>query len=103
MIELLEKHRSQLIELCVQHRVKSLELFGSAATEAGFQQGNSDIDFLVEFQELPAGTSADTYFSLLEKLEHLLQHRVDLVMVRAINNTYFLQRINQTRELLYAA
>lgn len=103
MIELIEKHRNQLIELCVRHRVQSLELFGSAATGTGFRQENSDIDFLVEFQKLPSGTSADAYFSLLEDLEHLLQHHVDLVMVRAINNAYFLQKINQSRELLYAA
>ena len=102
MIALIKKHRTQLIELCVQHRVKSLELFGSAAT-GEFCQENSDIDFLVDFEELPQGTCADAYFSLLEKLEQLLQRRVDLVMVRAINNSYFLQKINQTRELLYAA
>jgi len=103
MIELIEKNRRQLIELCVQHRVKSLEIFGSASHKAKFFENKSDIDFLVEFQELPSGTSADAYFSLLEKLENVLGRHVDLVMIRAINNAYFLQKINQSRELLYAA
>jgi len=49
MISLIKSHRDELIKLCVQHRVKSLELFGSAATGTQFDDNNSDLDFLVEF------------------------------------------------------
>lgn len=103
MIEIIKKYQDQLIMLCSQHHVKSLELFGSAVTETGFSIENSDIDFLVEFQPLAPGTHADAYFSLLEALETMFQRPVDLVMVRAIKNPYFLQTINQSREILYAA
>jgi predicted nucleotidyltransferase len=48
------------------------------------------------------GQYADTYFGLLEALEDLFQRPVDLIMVRAIKNPYFIQAINQTRVVLYA-
>ena len=103
MIDIIKKHQHQLIKLCLQHHVKSLELFGSAAFESVFSEKSSDLDFLVEFQPLAPGTHADTYFSLLEALEQMFQRPVDLLMVRAIKNPYFLEAINQNRKLLYAA
>ena len=103
MISLIKSHQDELIKLCFQHRVKSLELFGSAVTGTQFDDKNSDLDFLVEFLVLEPGTYADTYFGLLEAMENLLQRHVDLIMIRAIKNPYFLKAINQTRELLYAA
>ena len=83
--------------------VRRLELFGSAATGDGFRDGESDLDFLVEFLPLEPGTHADAYFGLLAALEDLLQRPVDLVMVRAIGNPYFLESVNRTRQVLYAA
>lgn len=95
--------RSPEIErLCRQHRVRRLELFGSAAT-GEFRPGESDLDFLVEFELLPAGTYADTYFGLLEALERLFDVPVDLVVASAIKNPYFRQSVDQTKALLYAA
>ena len=103
MISLIKSHREELIKLCLQHRVKSLELFGSAVTGTQFDDNNSDLDFLVEFLSLEPGTHADTYFGLLEAMENLFQRQVDLIMVGAIKNHYFLQAINHHRQLLYAA
>ena len=103
MISLIKSHRDELIKLCLQHRVKSLELFGSAVMGTHFDDKNSDLDFLVEFLVLEPGTYADTYFGLLEAMENLFQRHVDLLMIRAIKNPYFLKAINQNRELLYAA
>ena len=80
-----------------------MALFGSAIADAFFDSEASDLDFLVEFQPLEQGQYADTYFGLLAALEELFQRPVDLLMVRAIKNPYFIQAINQTRELLYAA
>jgi len=103
MISLIESHRDELIKLCLRHRVKSLELFGSAVTDKRFNDNNSDLDFLVEFLSLAPGTYADTYFGLLEGMENLFQRHVDLIMVNAIKNPYFFKAINQNRQLLYAA
>jgi hypothetical protein len=82
--------------------VRRLELFGSAARE-DFDPSSSDMDFLVEFQEVPPGKHADCYFGLLEALESLFGRPVDLAETKAIRNPYFLAAIEKTRTVLYAA
>jgi predicted nucleotidyltransferase len=82
--------------------VRRLELFGSAAGDR-FDPNGSDVDFLVEFQPLADGEHADAYFGLLAALQLLLARPVDLVMTRAIRNPYFLEAIEPTRTLVYAA
>src|SRR5690348_5197892 len=96
------KHRAEIAELCRRHHVHRLELFGSAVGDA-FDPQRSDADFLVEFEPLPEGEHANAYFGLRESLESLLARPIDLVMTRAIRNPYFLEAIESTRTLLYAA
>jgi predicted nucleotidyltransferase len=95
-------HQDQIAELCRRYRVRRLELFGSAVG-GNFDPQDSDLDFLVEFQPLDEGQHADAYFGLRESLEALLSRPVDLVMTRAIRNRYFLEAIEPTRTVLYAA
>ena len=102
MIKLLDTVRPQIEALCRKHHVLKLELFGSAA-KGGFDDASSDIDFLVEFEALQHGRYADHYFGLLEALETLLARKVDLVVIRAVKNPYFLESVGRSRELLYAA
>ena len=102
MIRIIEKHTAELEELCLRYRVRRLELFGSAATFRD-QTENSDLDFLVEFQPLPAGAYADTYFSLLEALNGLFGRPVDLVVGSAIRNPYFRQSVEETKTPIYEA
>ena len=53
MIPIVEERVGELEQLCVRYRVLRLDLFGSAIT--GNYHGESDLDFLVEFQTLPSG------------------------------------------------
>jgi uncharacterized protein len=94
--------QAQLDELCSRHHVRRLDLFGSATTDR-YDASESDLDFLVEFEPLPAGTYFDTYFDLREALEQLFGRPVDLVVASAITNPYFRQSVDQTRVLLYAS
>jgi hypothetical protein len=94
--------RQQSSELCRRYRVHRLELFGSAASDR-FDGNHSDVDFLVDFEPLADGEHADAYFGLLAALELLLACPVDLVMTREILNRYFLEAIEPTRTLVYAA
>jgi predicted nucleotidyltransferase len=103
MIGLIEEKLRELSQLCVSYRVQRLELIGSAVKDEKFDAKKSDIDFLVEFQPLKEGEYADTYFGLLEALESIFKRHVDLIMVRAIKNPYFLESINKSRKVLYAA
>lgn len=103
MNKLIAKKLEAIKELCARYRVRRLELFGSAVDDENFEPENSDIDFLVEFLPLKHGEYADTYFGLLEAIENLFGRHIDLVMVRAIKNPYFLEAINKNRKVLYAA
>ena len=58
MISLIEEKRKALDDLCRRHRVRRLELFGSAACEE-FDSKFGDSDFLVEFHELGDNDHAD--------------------------------------------
>jgi hypothetical protein len=68
-----------------------------------FEPETSDLDFLVHFQDMSPGEHAEAYFGLLEDLQDLFQQPVDLVEVKAIANPYFLESINRTRKVVYAA
>ena len=102
MNSVISQHRPELKALCRRCGVQRLEVFGSAA-KGQERSGESDLDFLVEFDAPPPGGYANAHFSLLESLEALYGKRVDLVLASAIRNPFFLQSIEQTRTLLYAA
>lgn len=102
MHRIIEEQRGRLRELCDLFGVRRLEVFGSAAA-GPFDPETSDIDFLVELEPGSPGDMADRYFGLLEALEGLFTRRIDLVMLPAIRNPYFLQGIERSRTLLYAA
>ncbi|MHB8412534.1 MAG: nucleotidyltransferase family protein [Candidatus Acidiferrales bacterium] len=102
MTSLFAQRREELKALCRRYCVRRLELFGSAASGQD-RPDESDLDFLVEFAPLPLGSYANAYFGLLEDLEALSGRGVDLVVASAIRNPYFLQSVERTRTLLYAA
>ena len=102
MIDLIEKNREQIADLCRQHGVKRLELFGSAA-RGDFDPSRSDIDFFVEFLSYDNPSIADQWFGLQEDLERLLGRPVDLTSIRTATNPYFLLVANRHRAPLYAA
>lgn len=102
MIDIIENNRHAMQKLCQQYQVSRLEVFGSAAQAGKFDSQQSDLDFLVEFKPLEMGQNADTYFGLRESLEKLFHREVDLVMTCAIKNKYFLESINNKRQLIYA-
>lgn len=102
MNRLIEERRQELERICRLRRVRRIDLFGSAASP-NFDPAQSDLDFLVIFQELGSDEYADAYFGLLEDLQALFQRSVDLVVASAIQNPYFLQSVESTRMLIYAA
>ncbi|MHB8177169.1 MAG: nucleotidyltransferase family protein [Vulcanimicrobiaceae bacterium] len=102
MIAEIEQRRAELEVLCRRFRVRRLDVFGSAATEE-FRSGESDLDFLVEFEPSAGPGYADRYFGLLESLEALFGRPVDLVVASAINNPYFRESVARSKVVLYAA
>ena len=102
MIPEIREQSAAIDELCKRFRVRRLELFGSAVT-GRFSPQSSDLDFLVEFEQLGANEYADAYFGLLEELQKIFKRQVDLVMLASIKNPYLRESIERSRTLLYAA
>jgi predicted nucleotidyltransferase len=101
MVSVLDSHLAEIPDLCRRYGVVRLELFGSAAS-AAFDPQRSDLDFLVEFDANASGLF-DRYFGLKESLEALYGRRVDLVSAGSLRNPYFIEAVNKSRQLLYAA
>lgn len=102
MIALVEQLRAELAVICRRFGVSRLELFGSAA-DGTFDPARSDIDFLVEFGDVPDERRFDAYFGLLQALESLFERHVDLVETGAPRNPFFIRRLNESRQVVYAA
>jgi predicted nucleotidyltransferase len=102
MIDLVEKNRPALRDLCRRYQVKTLELFGSAADDT-WDPEHSDLDFLVDFHLMEPGPHAKAYFGLWFALQDLFGRDVDLVETPAVTNPTFLKALNQQRQVLYAA
>ena len=100
---LIAEHLEAIRALCREYGVARLEVFGSVCTPE-FDPEWSDIDFLVEYPEdYDFGPWAKRLVAFQETLANLLGRKVDLLMIRAIRKKYFLQSIDETRQLLYAA
>ena len=88
--------------LCREFGVVRLEVFGSVCTP-DFDPDRSDVDFLIEYPpDYDYGLWLTRYFALKDDLETLLGRSVDLVMIGAPRNKYFVQSMNETRQLIYA-
>lgn len=101
MNTLLEDNINQLTELCKTYKVKSMFAFGSVCT-SNFKE-ESDIDFLIDFENLSIDQYADNYFELHYKLEDLFKREIDLVTKNSLSNPYFIKGIENTKKLIYAS
>ena len=101
MNKIINLNKEEIKNLCRQFHVKSLEVFGSATNDSF--NNDSDLDFLVEFDQIGIENYADSYFGLLSALKDLFKQPIDLVVSSSIKNPYFLESIEKDRAALYAA
>lgn len=92
-------NKDKLNELCVTHKVKELYLFGSVLTDKF--NDSSDIDMLIQFNQVDLLEYFDNYMDLKEKLEQLFLRPVDLVENQAIRNPIFRKVIEREKRLIY--
>ena len=102
MRETIDAKHADIAKLCTKHRVVRLSLFGSALGNR-FEPGRSDVDFLVEFDDMSPVEYAPHYFGLQEDLEKLLSAPVELVETQAIRNPFFKEKVESQRVLLFEA
>ena len=95
----LDKYLKPIIELCSKYKVKSLYVFGSILTDRFNKK--SDIDFIVDFENVSVEDYVDNYFDFKFSLENILKRPVDLLEEKAIKNPYFRQNVNQQKQLVY--
>jgi predicted nucleotidyltransferase len=94
-----DKNMEQIKEICKKYKVKNFFVFGSVLTDSF--SPNSDIDFIVDFEEKDPIKYTDLYFKLKDKLEKILNRQIDLIEERAIKNSFFRNEINQSKVLIY--
>ena len=96
---LLKKNMATITELCKKNRVRHLWAFGSVTTDK-FKR-NSDIDFLVELEEMDPFDYGEAYFAVCFGLEDMFNRKIDLVTVKSLNNPYFIKSVMAGRQLIY--
>ena len=102
MTRVLEGHRPELVELCRKYRVRRLDVFGSAA-RGDFNEHSSDVDLLVEFDDMPHADRAGRVPGFSGGGGGIARRRVDLVELGAVRNPDLRRGIEESRELVYAA
>lgn len=95
----LDNYIIDIQRLCKNHKVKKLYAFGSVLGDT-FSE-TSDIDLIVDFENIDVSKYADNYFDLKFSLENILNRQIDLLEEKAIRNPYFKKAISQKRQLVY--
>jgi uncharacterized protein len=98
-MNIVEENINELIDLCKQHKVLELFIFGSILTNKF--NDNSDIDLIVQFDHIDLLEYFDNYMDLKEKLEILLGRPVDLLENQAIHNPIFRKVVDRNKKLVY--
>lgn len=98
-MNLIDNNINALNQLCKEHKVKELYILGSILTQR-FNNA-SDVDFLVQFENIDVLDYFDNYMDFKEKLEILLARQVDLLENQAIRNPVFRKVLDRDKKLVY--
>ncbi len=102
MHAILENKRDDLKNICQKLKIKRLYVFGSIVSDKFNEE--SDIDFLISFADsLTIEEYTDNYFSLHYQLRAIFNREIDIITERSLSNPYFIESINETKELIYEA
>lgn len=88
-------------EICKKHNVKEMYVIGSVVSD-NFTP-DSDIDFLIKFNDISIKEYTDNYFELHQKLHQIFNRNIDLITYKSLRNLFFIQSINASKQLLYAS
>jgi len=100
--DLVRKRLDDVETLCREQRVQRLDVFGSV-TRDDFDESQSDLDFLVEFEtDAPRMGLKGPYFMMRKGLRAIFNRQIDLVEYSAVRNPYFKRELDQTRRRIYA-
>lgn len=86
--------------LCNSHKIKYLYAFGSSVTDQ-FNIDKSDIDLLVEIDDIDPVEKGEILISLWDTFESFFDRRVDLLTNSSIRNPFLQKSIDSTKILIY--
>lgn len=99
-MHLITDNIQKIIALCKKYKVKTLYVFGSILTPRF--NDKSDVDFSATFNHdsdpLIAG---ENFINFYADLEDLMGRRIDLVDEDYLRNPYFIEELNETKQLIY--
>ena len=99
-LKYLEKRMPQLQALCEKYRVARLYAFGSVLTDR-FHPRWSDVDLQVVLEPMPPLERGGTILDLWHDLQDLFGRKVDLLTDQAIENPYFKEELDSTKQIIY--
>ena len=94
------KQESDFKLVCQNHNVKYLYAFGSS-TSTAFDYAKSDIDLLVEIDEIEPIERGEKLISLWDAFESFFHRKVDLLTESSIKNPILRKSIEATKILIY--
>lgn len=100
LIQEVHSRGEEFLRLCQLYNVKALYAFGSAITDR-FNENSSDIDLLVEVDEIDPIERGEKLMSLWNKFEEFFNRRVDLLTDSSIKNPVLRKSIDKTKMLIY--
>jgi predicted nucleotidyltransferase len=101
MNKIISEKIEDIKKLCVNYDVKSLYLFGSAL-RANLDD-SSDIDLLISFNNISIDKYTNNYFELHDKFQSLFNRQIDLITENQLSNPFFIQKVEESKILLYIA
>ena len=96
----IENKIDKLNILCDKYGVNKVFVFGSIA-KGNFNSKTSDIDLIVELNDLPPIEKGEILMKLWNDLENLFARKVDLLTNLSIKNPYLKKEIENSKFLIY--
>lgn len=94
-------NKMKMVEPLFQsHKIEKVYLFGSAITDDF--SAKSDIDLLITFQkDLDPLEKGELWWSLHDSLRTFFNREIDLITEGSLQNPYFIEEVNNTKQLIY--
>ncbi|MFA6403785.1 MAG: nucleotidyltransferase domain-containing protein [Salinivirgaceae bacterium] len=96
----ISKQPDKFSDLCKKHNVLYLYAFGSSTTD-NFNEITSDIDLVVEIDDLDPIERGEKLISLWVTFEAFFHRKVDMLTDSSIRNPYLRKSIDATKILIY--
>jgi len=100
MNRIITENIDKIKEYCKKYKVKELYAVGSVVSDK-FSE-NSDIDLLIEFDNISIEEYTDNYFTLHKLFRKIFNRKIDLITEKSLSNPFFIKSIEKSKQLLYA-